>query len=187
LINYSGVLTRLDLSIAASIRHAVEADLLLLEWSEEMWRYRALFRNAFEDASQGRRIMLIADVNQFPVGRLNVQLIAGNIRYADGLSRGYLYSLSVMTPFQGQGLGTQLIRTAESELVARGFEWATIAVATENRRARQLYERQGYRVFREDDSHWTFDDPDGREHTVHEACYALEKRLVAFPHSNTIA
>jgi ribosomal protein S18 acetylase RimI-like enzyme len=86
-----------------------------------------------------------------------------------------------MTPFQGQGIGTQLIRAAETELVARGFEWATIAVATNNRRALQLYKRLGYRVFREDDSHWSFEDPSGEEHTVQEACFALEKRLPTIP------
>ncbi len=183
MISHSDISTKIDLSLAASIRHARKADLTLLEWDEEMWRYRDLFRKAFDDSVEGHRLMLIADVNQYPVGRLNVQLTAGNLSYADGFSRAYLYSLHVMPPFRGQGIGTHLIRTAENELVDRAFGWATIAVATNNRDALRLYERLGYHIFRQDDSDWSFSDPSGQQHFVHEACFALEKRLSISPAS----
>jgi ribosomal protein S18 acetylase RimI-like enzyme len=82
-------------------------------------------------------------------------------------------------PFlQGRGIGTQLIEAAETELVERGFLAATIAVAVENERARALYERLGYEVFRRDTSSWSYHDPDGNTHEVNEICWALKKPLV---------
>ena len=166
----------IDLSV--SIRHAQRDDLPMLEWNREMWGYRQLFAQAYEDSLCGRRLMLIADVNGIAAGRLFVQLCPGNFHYADGVSRGYLYSLHILPMLQGRGIGTQMIEIAEDELRARGFEWVTIAVAVENSRARSLYERLGYEVFRKDISHWTYYDPDGHAHEVNETCWALKKHLL---------
>src|SRR5687768_4662835 len=123
-------------------------------------------------------MMLIADAGGYPVGRVFVQLCAGNFYYADGLSRAYLYSLAVMPFLQGRGIGTQLVLAAEAELIARGFITATIAVAVENERAKLLYERLGYQIFRKDNSRWSYEDPNGETHYVDEMCWALKKDLI---------
>jgi ribosomal protein S18 acetylase RimI-like enzyme len=171
-------MTQFALELPVSIRHANRDDLRNLEWNEEMWSYRELFEQAYNDSLQNRRLMLIADVNGHALGRLFVQLCPGNFYYADGISRGYMYSFSVIAYLQGCGIGTRLIQVAETELRVRGFQWATIAVSVENPRARGLYERLGYEVFRKDNSHWTYHDPDGRLREVRETCWAMKKRVV---------
>src|SRR5688572_23425206 len=170
-------MTQFALELPVAIRHARREDLRSLEWNEEMWSYRELFEQAYHDAMQNRRLMLIADVNGHALGRLFVQLCPGNFYYADGISRGYMYSFSVISYLQGCGIGTRLIQAAEAELQARGFQWATIAVSVDNPRAKGLYERLGYEVFRKDNSHWTYYDPDRRLREVKETCWAMKKRL----------
>lgn len=170
-------LAQFDVDLPISVRHARRDDLLGLEWNSEMWRFRDLFRQAFDEAQQERRMMLIADAGGYPVGRIFAQLCAGNFYYADGLSRAYLYSLAVMPMLQGHGIGTQLVLAAESELAARGYITVTIAVAVENERAKQLYERLGYQVFRKDNSKWAYQDPNGETHHINEMCWALKKEL----------
>ncbi|MGF1506781.1 MAG: GNAT family N-acetyltransferase, partial [Anaerolineae bacterium] len=90
---------------------------------------------------------------------------------------GYLYSLRVMQPLRGLGIGTQLVKRAEDTLLDRGFSWATIAVAKDNARARTLYARLGYQIFTEAPGRWSFVDPDGNVHRVNEPCYGLEKQI----------
>jgi ribosomal protein S18 acetylase RimI-like enzyme len=182
LIDQAIILEAFEIDVPVIIRHASAEDLSRLEWDREMWAFRGIFWQCFDEAQQGRRAMLIADVSGSPVGRLFVQLAAGNLIYADGLTRAYLYSLHVIPPLQGRGIGTRLIQTAEHLLRERGFQWATIAVAQDNPRARRLYERLGYVIFRRDNSHWSYTDPDGEEHEVREACWALRKHL--YSHSS---
>jgi ribosomal protein S18 acetylase RimI-like enzyme len=179
--------TQFALELPVSIRHARRADLPSLEWNEEMWGYRELFEQAYEDTLRNRRLILIADIRGYAMGRLFVQLCPGNFYYADGITRGYMYSFSVIPILQGCGIGTRLIEAAEEELVLRGFQWATIAVSVENVRAKQLYERLGYAVFRKDNSHWTYNDPDGRLREVRETCWAMKKRLVNYPLSRRLS
>lgn len=173
------ILETFDIDVPVIIRHAAAEDLSRLEWDREMWAFRGIFCQTYDEALKNRRAMLVADVGGSPVGRLFVQLAAGNLIYADGVTRAYLYSLHVIPALQGRGIGTRLIETAEQILRERGYQWATIAVAVDNIRARQLYERLGFVVFRRDDSHWSYTDPDGREHEVREVCWALKKHLHA--------
>lgn len=177
MVDQAAVLTAFDIDLPVLIRTATAEDVRCLEWDREMWAFRELFEQAYQEMLQGRRLMLVADVGGHPVGRLFVHLSAGNWVYADGSTRAYLYSLHVMGPLQGRGIGTRLIQAAEQELCQRGFQWATIAVAVENDGARRLYERLGYTVFRRDDSRWSYSDPEGRRHEIREVCWALKKAL----------
>ena len=94
--------------------------------------------------------MLVADCNDFPIGNLFIQL-TGDQQITDGRRRAYFYSLRVMDMFQGQGIGTSLIREAEQMALQYQLRWATIAASMDNPRARRLYERLGYKVIAEDD------------------------------------
>ncbi len=178
MIDQPVVLNTFEVDLPVIIRHATVDDLPRLEWDREMWAFRGLFQQAYEETQQGRRLMLVADIRGHPVARLFVQLAAGNLFYTDGSTRAYLYSLHVIAPLQRRGIGTRLIQTAEQMVWDRGYQWTTIAVSVDNVRARSLYERLGYGVFRRDDSHWSYTDPDGREHHVREVCWALKKHLV---------
>lgn len=177
MIDESAAIATFHLGLPVTIRHAAADDLPRLEWDPQTWGFRGIFRKTYRETLLGERLMLLADVGGYPVGRLFVQLSVGNLTYADGVTRGYLYSLHVMPPFQGHGIGTRLIQTAEAMLIERRYQFATIAVAQTNQRARHLYERLGYRIFRQEESHWFYADPNGRQHEVKETCWAMKKRL----------
>lgn len=158
-------------------RLAQRSDLSKLEWYGQYSHFRALIRRAFREQTRGRRFMLLADLNGFPIGQIFVQLESNNDQVADGYRRAYLYSFRVMEMFQGQGIGSRLLREAEGMLAARYFQYATLSVAKENERALKLYQRSGYRVFDDDPGQWHYVDHRGVKHHVNEPSWMLEKKL----------
>lgn len=168
----------MQVEIAVRFRFAVEADLPKLEWYGIYTHFRAVFARTYQEQIAGRRLMVIADVNDFPVGQIFVQISrGGSPQIADGRRRAYLYSLRVMEMFRNCGIGTRLIDEAEAILRDRRFAYATIAVAKTNIDALRLYERRSYRRIAEDEGRWSYTDHRGEEHFVHEPCWLLEKRL----------
>lgn len=160
-----------------TIRPVQEADLPALEWGGEYTHFRRLFRATFEDVKQGNRLMLVAETEQQIVGQIFLQLQGGSLNPFNGQRRGYLYALRVRAPWQGQGLGRQLIETAEAELLRRKIYLARIAVAKNNPGARRLYERLSYQIISEDAGIWHYQDADGNHVRVEEPSYILEKKL----------
>lgn len=156
-----------------SLREAREDDLPKLEWFGVYTHYRHVYRRTFTDR---RRLMLVADFHDFPIGQVFVYFV-GKRRPIARRRIGYLYALRVMTPFQGHGIGTRLIHEAEARLQARDCRWAVIAAAKENIRARQLYERLGYEVYGDDPGRWQYTDHEGRVRDVVEPAWMLRKRL----------
>jgi GNAT superfamily N-acetyltransferase len=82
-----------------------------------------------------------------------------------------------MDMFQQKGIGTALIREAESILIERNYGSVSIAAAKDNPGARRLYERLGYSVFMEDSGRWHYVDHEGKTKHVVEPCWVLEKIL----------
>lgn len=159
------------------LRPARRSDLPKLEWFGQYTHFRRLFARTWEEQVQGRRLMLVADLDGFPVGQIFVHFtdadhVAGNRRW-----RGYLYALRVMEPLQHKGIGTQLIREAEAFLRRQEYRWAVIAVAKDNPGARQLYERLGYVVFADDPGIWHYVDHEGQTRKVVEPAWMLQKTL----------
>jgi ribosomal protein S18 acetylase RimI-like enzyme len=177
MVDQLAAITTFTLSTEIVIRPAAEEDLPLLEWYGLFWHFRNVFQDTFVEYQQGHRLMIVAALNNFPVGRVFIQISPGNPVYADGYDRAYLYSLHILPALQGNGIGTELINYAEREIIARDFSWVTIAVAKDNPGARRLYERLGYELFHEDTGLWSYIDPDGKGHTVNEPCWVLKKRL----------
>ncbi len=155
----------------------MESDLSKLEWGGQFTHFREVFKRTFDEQKHNRRLMLVADVGQYPVGQVFVQFTSGDLAFADGRTRGYLYSLRVMEPLQRHGLGTRLIAAAEEVLRARGFKWAVIAAAQDNPGAQRLYERLGYTIFTDDPGRWEYIDHEGKLRTVVEPAYVMEKRI----------
>ena len=155
------------------LRPARRDDLPLLEWFGQYRHFRLLYQRTFELQEQGTRLMLLADVGGFPVGQIFISFegVRGEFQ------SGYLYSLRVLEPFRGRGIGTRLIRAAEDILRARGYQRAVIAVSRQNDRARRLYERLGYVVYREDAGRWQYTDHHGRVRRVHDPSWMLHKSL----------
>lgn len=168
----------MTLNIDITLRLAQKSDLPRMEWYGQYVHFRNLFRRAYREQLQGKRLMLLADMNDFPIGHIFIQLRSSNTRIADGVSRAYLYSFRVMDLFQGKGIGTRLIQEAESILIDRGFGIVTIAVAKDNNGALRLYERLGYRKFADDPGKWSYIDHKGFTHYVEEPCWLLKKSLL---------
>lgn len=164
-------------SIPVNFRTAVQSDLPKLEWYGQYSHYRNLFRRAFREQQVGKRLMLIADSNDFPIGHVFIQFISAERSTTQVDRRAYLYSLRVMEMFRGYGIGTRLIQEAENAIHDREFEWAAIAVAKDNLGARRLYERVGYRIFAEDAGRWSYTDHEGHTRQVQEPCWLLQKRI----------
>jgi ribosomal protein S18 acetylase RimI-like enzyme len=161
------------------IRPIREGELPALEWDGAYTKYRKVFQQTYEDAVRGQRIMLVAAMGAEIVGQVFIQLSSTERRYADGYSRGYLYSLRVRSEWRARGIGTRLVKAAEASLRARGFTTAVIAAGKENSRAHQLYERLGYHTFADDPGVWYFQDVNGVQQSVSEPCWVMQKRLSA--------
>ncbi len=161
------------------IRPLRPEDLSGLEWGGVYAKYRKVFRQSFDDAERGQRILLVAVAGTELAGQIFIQLTSSETRYADGAVRGYLYALRVRPPWQGQGLGTRLIGAAEAALLGLGFSVAVIAAGKDNPRACQLYRRLGYGTFAEDPGVWFFTDVNGLRQVMEEPCWVMEKNLRA--------
>ena len=169
--------TQFDIHLDVSIRQLREDDLPKLEWHGQFKHYRNLFRRSYEGQAKGFRFMLVAVVNEFPIGRLFIQYGQSRSRLSNGRNKGYLYSFNVMEVFRGKGIGTALIQRAEQVLYADNFKWATISVSKDNDGALRLYQRHGYQIFGDDESKWQYHDHRGRLQQVREFCWLLKKRL----------
>ena len=167
----------MTVSIEITLRLAAASDLPKLEWFGQYAHFRNLYRRSFREQQHGRRLLLLADGNDFPIGHVFIQLQSNNPTIADGSRRAYLYSFRVMEVFRGKGIGTRLLNEAESLVMARGFDRTTIAVAKHNQKARQLYERLGYRIFDQDPGRWRYRDHRGQNQEVNEPCWLMEKSL----------
>lgn len=172
-------LASLAVRLDVVIRRATADDIRKLEWGGEFWRLRGHFENAYAEQQAGRRLLLVADLKGYPVGRLFLQIARGNPLFADGSTRAYLYALHVMEPLRGSGIGTALVDAAEALLRDLGFQWVTIAVEKTNEGALRLYRRLGYEVFRDDPGRWSYTDPAGETHHVEEPTWVMRKRLAA--------
>lgn len=167
----------MEIRLQVQFRFAQKPDLPKLEWHGEYTHFRRVFSRAYDDQVAGRRLLLLAVTNDFPIGQIFIQLTEPNDVFATGNARGYLYSFRVMDAFRGQGIGTALLHEAERILVERNYQTVSIAAAKDNPRARRLYERMGFVVFSEDSGHWQYTDHEGRTRYVVEPCWILEKSL----------
>lgn len=165
------------LEYTVQLRLAAREDLEKLEWFGQYAHYRTLYARTYEDQLRGRRLMLLALINDFPIGQIFIHLNDAEVAPSYRQARGYVYSLRVMEPFRGQGIGTRLILHAEQLLRERGYRWVLIAVAKTNRRARSLYERLGYVVYGDDPGRWSYVDHQGKVRQVEEPSWMLQRRL----------
>lgn len=161
------------ISLPVVIRIATQEDVPRLEWYGQYTHFRNLFRRAYCDQQLGTRLMLVADCNGFPIGHVFILFLDDG----HGNKQAYFYSLRVMEMFHSQGIGTSLMREAESHVLARGYNHVTIAAAKTNHAARRLYERLGYEIFMDDKGEWSYTDHSGKVKYVKEPCWLLQKTI----------
>lgn len=167
----------LMLQMAVTIRLATKTDVPKLEWYGQFTHFRNLIQRAYREQVRGRRLMLVADLNGFPIGQVFIQLESTNQLIADGRVRSYLYSFRVMEMFRGMGIGTALLHESEAILRGRGYSVVTLSVAKDNPDALRLYQRNGYRIYADDPGQWSYVDHRGITRFVDEPCWMLEKKL----------
>ncbi len=168
------MLDQFHLNVPISIRHAVEDDLPLLEWHGLITPYRELLHKAFARAEAGEVLYLVADRGGFPVGQVQVDLTKRRDQ-----NTAVIWALRVLPAFQNLGIGTRLIRAAETLIEARGYALVELSVEQDNPNAKRLYERLGYRVVAENLELWSYTTPDGEVVTIEAPEWIMHKRLNA--------
>lgn len=167
-----------DEALALRIREVRKDDLVALEWDGEYVHFRRLYRQAFDEANLGRRIMLVAEVEDEIVGQIFIHLRSRWQKSFGGDRTAYLHSFRVKARFRKQGIGGRLLRSAEARLRAEGYNRAVISVAKDNPDALRMYRSHGYEVFTDDPGVWAFRDDQGRLRTMVEPAFVLTKKFV---------
>jgi ribosomal protein S18 acetylase RimI-like enzyme len=67
--------------------------------------------------------------------------------------KAHLTNIQIQSSFRNMGLGTRILRYCEAESIKRGFDSLFLESFLENR-ARNLYERLGYKIYNITDSHY---------------------------------
>jgi len=168
---------QVHLPLEITIRPAVQEDLPRLEMEGIFLRFRRIFHKAYHEMLRGDRLMLVAACEDALVGRLFILYRSSDNQIADGKNRAYLYSFYVLPAFRGKGLGTHMVRYAESLLIEKGFKSVTIAVAKDNDGAFRLYSRLNYHIMREDKGRWSYTDHRGKTHHMNEPCWIMQKHF----------
>lgn len=178
-------MTSTDLSTRSSqlgdvnIRLATQADLPLLEWEGAFIHFRRVYARTWQRAARGDALLWVADDSQRLVAQLFVLLRSEyDPEAADGHKRAFIHSFRVRPELHGLGLGSRLLRTAEADLVARGYQWAYLHVASDNDRALRLYESHGYSRQGQVTGEWSYEDHLGQQQHVREPGWRMAKLLV---------
>lgn len=163
----------LSIHVELEIRACSEGDLPKMEWFGMYTPHREIIQQAFERQRLGENLMLVADLNGFPVGQVWIDL-ARSARERVGL----LWALRVFPFLKGMGIGRRLVRAAERALAQRGYRVAEIG-AEKGAAAAAVYERLGYRRVGQRYEHYSYTTPDGRFMHVPVDQWIFHKRLKA--------
>jgi ribosomal protein S18 acetylase RimI-like enzyme len=132
---------RLDVALPIEIRPLRDGDLEGLEWDGEQAIQAAYVRQTL--AERGDEVVfLLALANGRPVGRLGLDF---GRKAGEGIV--HLWAFSVLPSLQRLGIGTALMRAAESLIAAtpRAATIVEVGVDEWNHDAAKLYRRLGYR------------------------------------------
>ena len=163
---------RFPLELELEIRQCARQDLPQLEWFGLYTEHRQLIQEAFRRQQAGEVIMLVADLDGFPVGQAWLDLSA---RSADSV--GVIWALRVIPLLRNHGIGTHLIITAERLLSERGYRWSELTVDQDEPRARRLYERLGYRSAGASKGLLSYTTPEEKSVALNLQLWILRKRL----------
>jgi ribosomal protein S18 acetylase RimI-like enzyme len=167
-----------NLLARVSFRRAYRSDLLALEWEGEFAHFRRLYAEAYRYTELGQAVIWVAElVETGIIGQLFVHLKSDRRELADGKTSAYIYGFRIRPAYQSKGIGTRLLQVAENDLIQRNYRIVNLNVGQDNGRARQLYERLGYRVIGTDPGRWSYYDQHGRRQDVNEPAWRMQKDL----------
>lgn len=160
------------------IRQATRRDLLSLEWEGAYIRFRRMYAQVYQRSRENKARMWLAEVvGKGVVGQVFVQLSSSQQELANGYSRAYIHGFRVRPEYRQQGIGSQLMKAVEDDLIGRGYQEVCLNVVRDNRAARQFYEQCGYKVIKKDPGKWFFYDHQGNRQEVHEPGWRMLKKL----------
>lgn len=162
-----------------SIRPLRPVDALDLEWEGEYTHFRRVYARAFERAAAGRAVLWgLEDAGGELVGQLFVLLHnEKDPQMADGSLAAFIHSFRIRPQHRNRGLGTQLLRLAEADLLERGFRFVSLNVAQDNPAAMRLYLRLGYRTLHVISGEWSYLDHEGALRQLYEPGWRMGKEL----------
>lgn len=166
-----------DEALAIVIRKVHETDLTALEWEGEYKHFRRLYQQAYRESLVGKRILLLAEVEDQVIGQLFIHLHSRWYAHFKPDNAAYLHSFRVRPGYREQGVGARLLNTAEERLLEISYNRSVISVAKENPRALRMYEGNGYHIFSQDPGVWSYYDDKGVIRTVMEPAFVLTKIL----------
>jgi ribosomal protein S18 acetylase RimI-like enzyme len=170
----SPALGRATLVAEVIIRVCRAEDLPQLEWFGMFSHHRQLFAEALARQLRGEVMMLLGDLDGYPVGQAWIDLVK---REREGI--GYIWAVRVFPLLRNHGIGSQLMRCAEHALRQRGVPTAEVGVEKSNPDARRLYERLGYSVTGEVVEQYAYTTPEGVHATHVVDQWLMHKRLDA--------
>jgi ribosomal protein S18 acetylase RimI-like enzyme len=164
--------TCFPLELELKIRHCARQDLPQLEWFGLYTEHRQLIEEAFQRQQAGEVIMLLADLDGFPVGQAWLDLTA---RSADLV--GVIWALRVFPLLRNHGIGSRLMIAAERLLFEKGYRWSELTVDQQEPRARRLYERLGYRSLGSTEGLLSYTTPEKKSVALNLQLWILRKPL----------
>jgi ribosomal protein S18 acetylase RimI-like enzyme len=168
----SNVWAPFTVSFSVTVRMCREDDLPALEWYGLFTEHREIIRETFENQQRGDAVMLVADLNGFPVGQVWI-----NLALKREERTGALWAVRVLPCLQNQGIGARLMTAAEQLLAERGYTGVELGVEKENPGARRFYERLGYRLTGIAQGEYQYTTPDGTPATMPIDEWILRKEL----------
>jgi ribosomal protein S18 acetylase RimI-like enzyme len=102
----------------------------------------------------GERPTWVAELGGEPVGMVSLELVDPDPEVADGKNVAAVTSLSVLASAARQGIGRALTVYAEAQATARGIRVLTLNTRPTNEAAITLYERLGYRRWKQEERPW---------------------------------
>ncbi|CAO3420411.1 GNAT family N-acetyltransferase [Azospirillum doebereinerae] len=158
--------------LPVTIRPARADDLPKLEWFGLHTPHREILGNAFRMQERGTGAMLLAELNDFPVGQVCVDFVRKR-----HLGRATLWALRVFLPFRGLGLGARLMRAAEAVVATNGGGVAELGVDRDNATVLPFYDQLGYVHCGTERGHFAYRTPDGVTIRVPIDQWLLHKRI----------
>lgn len=160
------------------VRLCSESDLVLLNKAIPEPGYH---ERRFEQQQTGKASYLLAWQNGVPVGHLLIKWEGSGPQVNKYLPEvPELNAIGVFPPEKrSQGIGRQLIDRAEMIVKDKGFKQVSLAVEIDNSRAKELYEKLGYKDWGHGEyfDKWTEKVSDGNEIQHNDPCYYLVKSL----------
>jgi ribosomal protein S18 acetylase RimI-like enzyme len=103
---------------------------------------RSFLEQAMNEPEPGSAIFVAEDEQGAFAGFIHLQT---QTDYFSGEKQGYISDLAVDPKLEGQGIGRLLLEAAEDWTRSNGYPLLTLYVFAGNTRARQIYEKHGFR------------------------------------------